>query len=104
MNASINVEQIIICHDRYIFFFNTFPVNMVLQYAKYGNRSGERLMNFIHLKCNFFRTFFCCRALGKWADYRYGEMGYIVLSLLSKSLLAWLVFGGTNQPDGDDDA
>lgn len=36
---------------------------------------------------------------GKWADYRYGEMGYIVLSLASKSLLAWLVFGGTNQPN-----
>jgi hypothetical protein len=34
---------------------------------------------------------------------RYGELTYIVLSLLSKSLLAWLVFGGTFQPNGDDD-
>ncbi|GMI07466.1 hypothetical protein TrVE_jg8422 [Triparma verrucosa] len=59
----------------YFIFFNTFPVNMVLQYAK----------------------------VGKWADYRYGEVTYIVLSLLSKSLLAWLVFGGTFQPNGDDD-
>lgn len=59
----------------YAFFFNTFPVNMVLQYKK----------------------------IGKWADYRYGEMGYIVLSLLSKSLLAWLVFGGTFQPNGDEE-
>jgi len=57
----------------YFIFFNTFPVNMVLQYAKYGS----------------------------WSDYRYGEKVYIVLSLLSKSLLAWLVFGGTFQPNGD---
>jgi len=58
----------------YLIFFNTFPVNMVLQYSRYG----------------------------KWADYRFGELVYIILSLSSKSLLAWLVFGGTNQPDGDD--
>jgi hypothetical protein len=38
---------------------------------------------------------------GAWKDYRYGEMGYIVLSLSSKSLLGWLVFGGTNQPNGN---
>lgn len=54
----------------YFFFFNTFPVNMVLQYAK----------------------------VGRWADYRYGELWYIVLSLTSKTLLAWLVLGGTAQP------
>lgn len=54
----------------YFVFFNTFPVNMYLQYAK----------------------------IGKWADYRHGERWYILLSLLSKSLLAWLVFGGTFQP------
>ncbi len=56
----------------YFLFFNTFPVNMYLQYAR----------------------------IGKWADYRHGERGYILLSLLSKSLLAWLVFGGTFQPNG----
>ena len=55
----------------YIVFFNTFPINMVLQYAQ----------------------------IGRWRDYRFGELGYIVLSLLSKSLLAWLVFGGTFQPN-----
>jgi len=59
----------------YFIFFNTFPVNMALQYAE----------------------------VGKWADYRFGESCYITLSLLSKSLLAWLVFGGTFQPNGDDD-
>jgi len=57
----------------YFLFFNTFPVNMVLQYAR----------------------------VGKWADYRFGELSYITLSLFSKSLLAWLVFGGTFQPNGD---
>jgi hypothetical protein len=50
----------------YFVFFNTFPVNMVLQYAR----------------------------IGKWADYRFGELTYITLSLVSKSLLAWLVFDG----------
>lgn len=57
----------------YFLFFNTFPINMALQYAK----------------------------VGSWADYRYGEKVYIVLSLLSKSLLTWLVFGGTFQPNGN---
>ena len=57
----------------YFLFFNTFPVNMALQYARWG----------------------------KWSDYRYGEFVYILLSLWSKSLLAWLVFGGTAQPNGE---
>lgn len=57
----------------YFLFFNTFPVNMVLQYAR----------------------------IGKWVDYRFGELTYIALSLWSKSLLAWLVFGGTFQPNGN---
>jgi len=57
----------------YFLFFNAFPVNMVLQYAR----------------------------VGKWADYRFGELSYITLSLVSKSLLAWLVFGGTFQPNGN---
>jgi hypothetical protein len=48
-------------------FFNSFAVNMVLQYRK----------------------------VGKWADYLYGERAYIILSLVAKSILAWQVFGGT---------
>jgi len=55
----------------YFIFFNTFPVNMALQYAR----------------------------VGRWAEYRFGEKVYIILSLASKSLLAWLVFGGTFQPN-----
>ncbi len=51
-------------------FFNTFAVNMVLQYKK----------------------------IGKWSDYTFGEKAYIVLSLVAKSLLAWQVFAGTLRP------
>jgi hypothetical protein len=54
----------------YFFFFNSFPINMVLQYKK----------------------------IGRWKDYLYGERGYILLSLISKSVLAWLVFAGAMQP------
>jgi hypothetical protein len=54
----------------YFVLFNLFPVNMVLQYKK----------------------------TGPWKDYLYGERGYILLSLVAKSLLAWLVFAGTLQP------
>jgi hypothetical protein len=54
----------------YFVLFNTFPINMVLQYKK----------------------------IGRWRDYLYGERGYIILSLVAKSLLAWLVFAGTMQP------
>ncbi len=51
-------------------FFNSFAVNMVLQYKK----------------------------VGKWKDYTYGEKVYIILSLVAKSLLAWQVFAGTLRP------
>ncbi|MBI2411390.1 MAG: heliorhodopsin HeR [Candidatus Kerfeldbacteria bacterium] len=51
-------------------FFNSFAVNMVLQYKK----------------------------VGKWKDYTYGEKVYIIMSLVAKSLLAWQVFAGTLRP------
>ncbi|MFA6474713.1 MAG: heliorhodopsin HeR [Patescibacteria group bacterium] len=51
-------------------FFNSFAINMVLQYKK----------------------------VGKWKDYTYGEKVYIVMSLVTKSLLAWQVFAGTLRP------
>jgi len=54
----------------YFITFNTFPVNMILQYL----------------------------GVGKWKDYLYGERVYIILSLVGKTLLAWLVFFGTMQP------
>ena len=54
----------------YFIAFNTFPVNMILQY----------------------------KGIGKWKDYLYGERTYIVLSLVAKSILAWLVLFGAMQP------
>ena len=54
----------------YFVAFNTFPINMILQYKK----------------------------VGKWKDYRYGERAYIILSLVAKTLLAWLVLFGAMQP------
>jgi len=44
--------------------FNSFAVNMVLQYKQ----------------------------VGKWRDYLYGEKAYIILSLTAKTALAWQVF------------
>ena len=54
----------------YFVAFNTFPINMILQYLK----------------------------VGKWKDYLYGERVYIILSLVAKSILAWLVLFGAMQP------
>jgi len=51
-------------------FFNVFAFNMVLQYKK----------------------------VGPWKDYLFGERAYIILSLTSKSVLAWLIFAGTLAP------
>ncbi len=48
-------------------FFNTFAINMFLQYKK----------------------------VGKWKDYIYGERAYIWLSLTAKSALAWIIVLGT---------
>jgi hypothetical protein len=33
------------------------------------------------------------RQVGPWRDYLVGERTYIVLSIVAKSLLAWLIFG-----------
>jgi hypothetical protein len=54
----------------YFVAFNTFPVNMYLQYA----------------------------GIGKFKDYLYGERGYVILSLVAKTLLTWLVLFGAFQP------
>lgn len=51
-------------------FFNCFAINMYLQYKK----------------------------IGKWENYLHGEMVYIILSLVAKSVLAWQVFAGTLRP------
>jgi len=51
-------------------FFNSFALNMYLQYKK----------------------------VGKWSHYLYGERAYIILSLVAKSALAWQVFAGSLRP------
>jgi hypothetical protein len=51
-------------------FFNSFAINMALQY----------------------------RRVGPWRDYRFGERVYVLLSLIAKSLLAWQVFANTLVP------
>jgi hypothetical protein len=54
----------------YFILFNTFSINMILQY----------------------------KGVGKWKDYLYGERVYILLSFIAKSLLAWIVFVGVFAP------
>jgi hypothetical protein len=38
------------------------------------------------------------KGVGRWRDYLYGERVYIILSLVAKTLLAWLVFAGVFAP------
>jgi hypothetical protein len=54
----------------YFFLFNIFALNMLLQYKR----------------------------VSKWKDYLYGERVYILLSLIAKTLLAWIVFAGIFAP------
>lgn len=35
------------------------------------------------------------REIGRWSDYAFGEKGYLVLSLVAKTVLAWQIFGGS---------
>ncbi len=51
-------------------FFNSFAINMVLQY----------------------------RQVGPWRNYLFGESVYVLLSLTAKSALAWQVFANTLVP------
>ena len=51
-------------------FFNSFAINMVLQY----------------------------RRIGPWRSYLFGEYVYVALSLVAKSALAWQVFANTLVP------
>ncbi|MBN1682340.1 heliorhodopsin HeR [Candidatus Bathyarchaeota archaeon] len=54
----------------YFLMFNSFSINMLLQY----------------------------KGISKWKDYLFGERIYIILSLVAKTLLAWLVFIGIYAP------
>jgi hypothetical protein len=35
---------------------------------------------------------------GKWADYLYGERIYMLLSLVTQTLIAWQIFAGALRP------
>ena len=48
-------------------FFNSFAINMFLQYKR----------------------------IGPWRNYLFGESTYILLSLVAKTILAWMVFSNT---------
>lgn len=54
-----------------IILFNSFAFNMLFQYLR----------------------------IGPWKDYLYGERMYQILSLVAKTVLAWLVYGGIFQPE-----
>ena len=54
----------------YFILFNTFSINMILQY----------------------------KGVGKWKDYLYGERVYVLLSFIAKTILAWIVFVGVFAP------
>ncbi|MBD3342898.1 MAG: hypothetical protein GF353_27615 [Candidatus Lokiarchaeota archaeon] len=54
-----------------VILFNGFAFNMLLQYLK----------------------------VGPWKNYLFGERVYIILSLVAKTMLAWIVFIGVLQPD-----
>jgi hypothetical protein len=54
----------------FLVFFNSFAINMFLQYKK----------------------------IGPWKNYLFGESMYVLLSLVAKSVLAWQVFAGTLRP------
>ena len=56
--------------ETYFVFFSLFPVNMVLQHRK----------------------------IGKWANYRYGERGYILLSLVTRPFWRGLSSSGPSSP------
>lgn len=51
-------------------FFNSFAINMFLQYKK----------------------------VGPWKDYLFGERVYVLLSLVAKTALAWQIWTGTLRP------
>ena len=70
--STSNIDDAITAYAQFGFlltflFFNSFAINMYLQYKK----------------------------IGKWKVYAYGEKSYIVLSLVSKSALGWIIVLGT---------
>jgi len=68
------------------------------------NAAGEGVPTFVYgIIASLFVLFFSFavnmwlqyRKVGPWRDYLFGEKGYIVLSLVAKSALAWQMFANT---------
>jgi len=38
------------------------------------------------------------RGVSRWRDYLYGELFYIILSFVAKTILSWIVFVGIFAP------
>ena len=64
----------------YLIMFHVFPLNMILQYMRVSYWSDSYWGY-------------------KQGGYYFGEIIYQILSLVAKSLLLWLVYGGSNQPN-----
>ncbi len=47
---------------------------------------------FVLFNCFAVNQWLQYRAVGRWADYQFGEQVYVWLSLVAKSLLAWQIF------------
>jgi hypothetical protein len=60
--------------------FNSFPINMYLQYSQVGKWNDALYPDMLN------------------GGYYYGEKVYQVLSLVAKTLLIWWIIGGTAQP------
>jgi hypothetical protein len=56
------------------------------------------IIEFILFNCFAWVMLAYFKKWGKFKDYAYGERVYQILSLVAKTLLAWLVFGGIFQP------
>lgn len=72
--------------------------------AVYGNAKPPAFVYwifvsiFVFFSCFALNMFLQYKKIGKWKDYRWGELVYIYLSLIAKSALAWQVFAGTLRP------
>ena len=93
----------------YFIMFNCFAINMFLQLRGAWRYVGDASWRG---RATAVRSSPRCRlptraGIGWWRNkstgwndgYMFGEKMYQILSLVAKSLLLWLVVGGTNQPN-----
>eukprot|EP00730_Choanoeca_flexa_P007128 TRINITY_DN12282_c0_g1_i12.p3 TRINITY_DN12282_c0_g1~~TRINITY_DN12282_c0_g1_i12.p3 ORF type:complete len:282 (+),score=66.89 TRINITY_DN12282_c0_g1_i12:169-1014(+) len=82
----------------------------IMSYFFYGVANGDDVPNFVWaiIFILFFidATFAIAqyvqqKEIGKFKSYIYGEMAFIILSLTSKQILAWVNYGGTQSLEAD---